>query len=161
MDKILLRDTGLLPEKIKEIEHRIWYFYRKLNSKEGYEFPNSREGDLLRMTNDALEELGETDLSAWLKENGYINMSEMVKIISQKEKAMFRSINRQGYIKLSDVELDVEKVKDVITKEINRMFGYSEDEKDPQILKERKVYIDKFMQAIADSKPFKAGDSDE
>jgi len=142
-----LKDTGLLPEK-KEcpIQHIL------KDSPENCKICQQAQG-----ANWLRDDIGEIDITAWLEENGYINAS-----IEEVEKIVELNAEKWGYIKLSQVELDVEKLSDLIVDTINFKIaevvklqeGFDcviEDDKG------NRHYVEtlKIAQAICDSKPFK------
>ena len=92
-----LKDTGLLPE----MEYG------------GTDFdgnPTQQE----HITNTILGELGEIDLSAWLKENGYVKYDpKTMKTLTESYMGQ-KKLEEWGYIKLSQVELDASKLMETI-----------------------------------------------
>lgn len=65
MDKILLKDTGLLPEKKVLLE--VSRFDSNSNREDKLNTNFHKE-----LINNTIKELDEIDLSAWLKENGWV-----------------------------------------------------------------------------------------
>ena len=139
-----IKDLQDFPEKkevIREIVDRIYCKGIQDSILRGCGL-STRHQDVDKATEElsqALSELGELDLTEafekWAKENGWVNISAKGQEIIDKKLAT------NGYIKLSEVSLDVRELSKIMVNTIDM----SEDSPD-------EVQIYKFALAIADSK---------